>query len=170
LVAKKDCENKLETELQALFDQVNREKGTLLYTLHKAQDASNVFFFYEQYEDADALEAHMQSTVLQQVLARAASLLDGDPLVEVYDPLRTADMSGKPADLAFINAGTADEPLWVRRDIEGLQKSYCMCWKCKHFKPEQDDKGCSVIQRVLQVAAEEAVVLPVWACKSFCSL
>ena len=56
---------------------------------------------------------------------------------------------------------------WVRSDLKGRQKQFCMCWDCRRFSPESEDKGCPVIRQVLKVAADSNIVLPVWECELF---
>jgi len=56
---------------------------------------------------------------------------------------------------------------WVREDLNGKQKEYCMCWDCSKFKPELANKGCSIIAEVLNLAAQKEIVLPVWECNNF---
>lgn len=55
----------------------------------------------------------------------------------------------------------------VREDLNNRQKEFCMCWDCSKFKPEDEDKGCPVIQSVLQLAGSHSIVLPVWECPLF---
>jgi len=56
---------------------------------------------------------------------------------------------------------------WVRSDLKGKQKEFCMCWDCMKFKPETDDKGCNIIKNVLSMATERNIILPVWECGVF---
>lgn len=56
---------------------------------------------------------------------------------------------------------------WVRSDLKGKQKEFCMCWDCENFEPETDDKGCDIIKNVLTMATERNIVLPVWECGEF---
>ena len=57
--------------------------------------------------------------------------------------------------------------VWVRKDLKGRQKEFCMCWDCARFMPESADKGCATIKTVLELAARNAIVLPVWECPGF---
>jgi hypothetical protein len=60
-----------------------------------------------------------------------------------------------------------NKKVWVRADLKGKQKEFCMCWDCQHFKPDTADKGCKIIKTVLDLATEKTIVLPVWECVSF---
>lgn len=57
--------------------------------------------------------------------------------------------------------------VWVRSDLKGKQKEFCMCWNCKKFKPETENKGCNTIKNVLSLANNCNIVLPVWECEIF---
>ena len=59
------------------------------------------------------------------------------------------------------------QSVWVRQDLKGRQKEFCMCWDCNSFKPEAADKGCLIIRDVLALASQKAIVLPVWECPKF---
>lgn len=164
LKAKQGQEAQLKAVLSKLFAHVDKEPGTLLYTLHQDPADAAHFFFYEQYMDDAALQSHSTSDFLKEAGAEMADLLDGDMNVHIYDPIISTGMEQKAADIAY--AKEAGEK-WVRRDLANRQKSFCMCWDCSKFKPEQDDKGCPIIAQVLQLAAQSDVVLPVWACAAF---
>ncbi len=56
---------------------------------------------------------------------------------------------------------------WVRKDLKGRQKEFCMCWDCVKFMPETEHKGCSMIKDVLLLASRNSIVLPVWECAAF---
>src|SRR5688572_13833653 len=43
-----------------------QEPGILFYQPHRDPEDPNVFFFYEQYEDADAYQAHVDSEHFKQ--------------------------------------------------------------------------------------------------------
>jgi len=57
--------------------------------------------------------------------------------------------------------------VWVRNDLKGRQKEFCMCWDCRRFAPEREDRGCPIINEVLTLAAVKKIVLPVWECQAF---
>jgi quinol monooxygenase YgiN len=59
--------DELAAAFAGLFEQVEREPGTEVYVLHRSQDDPNVFFFYELFTDADALEAHRDSDAMRAV-------------------------------------------------------------------------------------------------------
>ncbi len=44
-----------------------REPGIIFYQPHRDPENPNVFFFYEQYADADAYQAHVDSDHFQEI-------------------------------------------------------------------------------------------------------
>lgn len=42
-----------------------------------------------------------------------------------------------------------------------------MCWDCRKFKPDTENKGCPIIKNVLGMAVEKNIILPVWECGEF---
>lgn len=56
---------------------------------------------------------------------------------------------------------------WVRADLKGRQKEFCLCWDCRRFNPGLESKGCPIIKMVLDLAAASNIVLPVWECGAF---
>ena len=67
----------------------------------------------------------------------------------------------------YENYARSGKQAWVRSDLKGRQKEFCMCWDCRTFQPEAADKGCPTILGVLKMAAEKNIVLPVWECGEF---
>lgn len=166
LVALAGHEQALRILLDELFGQVRQEAGTLLYTLHQDLDEPRRFFFYEQYSDDAALQQHMESPVLNRVLALAAAHLESQ-CIQTYGMECSSWMADKPATVAY---GQAERPAgsrWVRNDLKDRQNAYCMCHACVKFRPQEEGKGCAIIAEVLATAARLNVVLPVWECRSF---
>jgi quinol monooxygenase YgiN len=80
-----------EKEVAVLFEKLQtasrREAGCVMYIVHRHVDDTRRFFIYEQYRDADALEAHRDSLHFQQYAVKAlreiAERVNGD----LYKPL-----------------------------------------------------------------------------------
>ena len=73
--------------LQAMVSKVEKEEGTLIYTLHQAQNDPTQFLFYEKYTDAQALKAHSTTPYFKELFGALAPLLDGAPEIEMYDEI-----------------------------------------------------------------------------------
>ena len=60
--------------LAALVAPTRREEGCINYDLHQAKDDPNLFLFYENWENQEALDAHLAKPYLQGLMARADQL------------------------------------------------------------------------------------------------
>lgn len=81
----------LENVLRELVGKVASEAGAVTYVLHRDRNAPNRFFFYERYRDQSAVDVHMATTYLKNVLDRVPELCVGSPVVGFYQPLRSID-------------------------------------------------------------------------------
>ncbi|MFP5221533.1 MAG: putative quinol monooxygenase [Acidobacteriota bacterium] len=59
IVAKPGCEKDVEALLTGLVEPSRRDKGCLLYDLHRSADQPGVFLFYETWESKQLLDAHL---------------------------------------------------------------------------------------------------------------
>ena len=87
LKAKSGDESKMADALQAMVSKVEKEEGTLIYTLHQAQNDPTQFLFYEKYTDARALKAHSSTPYFKELFGLLQPLLDGAPEIEMYDEI-----------------------------------------------------------------------------------
>ena len=85
--ARPGCEAKLEAALRELVGKVAAEPGVLEYTVHRASDAPGRFYFYERYRDQAAIDLHMTTPYLRQVLDLVPELCASAPVVDFYQPL-----------------------------------------------------------------------------------
>ena len=155
----------LEKILLGLFPNVQKEPGVMNYILHRHATEKERFFFYERYASTAVMEAHMKTPYLHEVLEQAKELLAAPPVVEVYEDQAEVATASKLGEM--VRTPNNGQPVWVRDDLQGRQKEYCICWACQKFNPGAADKGCPTILAVLRLAAEKGVVLPVWACPTF---
>ena len=87
LKAKAGEEAKMEETLRGMVVKVAQEQGTLMYTLHRAQQDPRVFLFYEKYQDTAAFKAHSSTSYFKELFVALKPLLDGAPEIEMYDEL-----------------------------------------------------------------------------------
>ena len=73
--AKPGKEQELRSALEALVRPTSEEDGYVNYDLHQAVDDPAVFYFYENWESAAALDAHLAKPHLTQFAARIGELL-----------------------------------------------------------------------------------------------
>lgn len=65
----------------------NEQGKTLVYTLHRSTTDPNLFLFYEQYADADALAAHGTTDHMKAFGGQIRDLLAGRPEIERYESI-----------------------------------------------------------------------------------
>ena len=70
-------EPQLEAELQTLASNTRQEAGCVGYDLHVDQNDPASFFFYEQWDSAEALAAHDASAHVRRFISVCGPLLDG---------------------------------------------------------------------------------------------
>jgi len=87
LKAKKGEEKKMENTLKGILPDVQKEEGTMVYTLHRSQTNPGVFLFYEKYKDADALTHHSTTPHFKSLFGNIMPLLDGQPEIEMYEEI-----------------------------------------------------------------------------------
>jgi len=76
--------SKMADALRAMVSKVEKEEGTLVYTLHQAQNDPTQFLFYEKYADAEALKAHSSTPYFKELFGALKPLLNGAPEIEMY--------------------------------------------------------------------------------------
>lgn len=73
--AKPGKEQELRAALEALVEPTTREDGYVNYDLHQAVDDPAVFYFYENWESQQKLDAHLTTPHLEQFKAKMGDLL-----------------------------------------------------------------------------------------------
>ena len=80
--AKAGKEQELREALEALVEPTTREKGYVNYDLHQGVEDPRWFFFYENWDSAADLDAHLQAPHLVEFAGRLDEFLDeSGPLV-----------------------------------------------------------------------------------------
>lgn len=80
--AKAGGEAELRAELEKLVEPTRREDGCVNYDLHQGTGDPAVFFFYENWESEEKLEAHLQTPHLVHFQKVSADLLDGELVIQ----------------------------------------------------------------------------------------
>ena len=73
-------EDELRTELEALIDPTSQEAGYVNYDLHESVESPGTFFFYENWESAEHLDAHLSTPHLKRFASIMGDLLDENGL------------------------------------------------------------------------------------------
>ena len=69
-------EAELQKALEGLIEPTSREDGYVNYDLHESIEHPGLFFFYENWESAEHLDAHLAAPHLVDLAARLGDLLD----------------------------------------------------------------------------------------------
>jgi quinol monooxygenase YgiN len=85
LTVKAGQEQELLRIISITVPKVREEPGNRAYIFHRSMQDPRVFMLYEEYDDQAALEAHRAH--LRAMGIDLQALLDGPPLVEVYEKL-----------------------------------------------------------------------------------
>jgi autoinducer 2-degrading protein len=78
--------DELIAAFRPVFEQVDKEPGTLLYVLHRSKDDPDLFWVCELYADDDAFAAHRGSDAMAAAtptlgeLIAESELIIGEPL------------------------------------------------------------------------------------------
>ena len=70
---------------RALLDPTHAEDGCILYALHQGSDDPRRLAFVERWSSREALDAHLASDHIQDVLARAPQLFSDGGDIVVYN-------------------------------------------------------------------------------------
>ncbi len=85
LTIKASKEQEFETTMKGIVPKVREEAGNRAYIMRRSKDNPRLFFFFEEYVDQAAIEAHRQHPKALGV--DLAAFLDGPPMLEYYDKL-----------------------------------------------------------------------------------
>jgi quinol monooxygenase YgiN len=87
LTAKPEKTADLEKVLRSFVDPTRSEKGCLEYHLHRSVDQSNVFVFYEVWQDKETLDVHLAMPYLSKFWAERMDYLEKDAELVFLDML-----------------------------------------------------------------------------------
>ncbi len=73
-------EAELKAELEALIEPTSKEDGYVNYDLHQGTEDPGTFFFYENWESAAQLDAHLGTPHLVRFAGMIDDLLDENGL------------------------------------------------------------------------------------------
>ena len=73
-------EDELRSALKALIEPTTQEDGYVNYDMHESVEEPGVFFFYENWESAEHLDAHLDAPHLNEFVGKMDDLLDEDGL------------------------------------------------------------------------------------------
>jgi quinol monooxygenase YgiN len=79
-------EEELKAVLTEMVQNVKTHEGSQVptYSLHVSDEDPTLFLFYEQYANAEALEAHAKTDHMKAMGQKLGGLLAGRPVIERY--------------------------------------------------------------------------------------
>jgi quinol monooxygenase YgiN len=80
-------EREAEDAFRALLEPTHDEQGCILYALHRGADDPRRLTFIERWGSREALDAHLSSPHIKDVLARAEDLFGDSAEIVVYEAL-----------------------------------------------------------------------------------
>jgi quinol monooxygenase YgiN len=80
-------EREAEEAFGALLEPTHAEDGCILYALHRGVDDPRQLTFIERWDSREALDAHLASRHVKDVLARAEDLFGDSGAIVVYEAL-----------------------------------------------------------------------------------
>jgi len=85
--AKPGMQDQVKDVLLALIVPTRSEKGCVTYNLHQECDDNAVFMFYEIWASREALDEHLQTPYLKDLVARADELFAAPLEIKFYEML-----------------------------------------------------------------------------------
>jgi quinol monooxygenase YgiN len=82
--AKPGCESRLQAELQRVQAPTRAEAGCINYDLHQSAADPRDFLFYENWQSAGHLDAHLKSPHIQELFALLPELLEGNAEISIW--------------------------------------------------------------------------------------
>jgi hypothetical protein len=61
----------------------------------------------------------------------------------------------------------SDDEVWVREDLKGRHREFCLCHKCKKLNVNDRDKNCPIANQLFNICLVNDLVTPVWECPQF---
>lgn len=83
VTVKKEHLKLVNTELLKLVGATRKEAGCLQYDLHKDKENSNIFIFYEIWENYELWQKHMESPNLKSYLEATDGMIENLELIQM---------------------------------------------------------------------------------------
>lgn len=93
LTAAEGKADELEAALHGMITAAEEEPGLEIYSVHKDNEDPSVFYFFELYTDAAALEVHGKGDGMKQAMGALGGLLGGRPEVSRLTPVVAKGMA-----------------------------------------------------------------------------
>ena len=87
MVAKPGKADALRSTLMGLIEPTRAEAGCIQYDLHEEQGNPGSFLFFEKWTSKQALDEHLATPYLKGLFTVAPDLIEGEPLIGLYDQI-----------------------------------------------------------------------------------
>lgn len=67
----------------------------------------------------------------------------------------------------FIQYNHHGKKVWVKKDIKGCHRSFCLCFSCRLFGKGSGNSDCEIANAVYKNCVEFNIVSPVMECPNF---
>ena len=58
-------------------------------------------------------------------------------------------------------------PVFVREDLKGKHRDYCLCYLCKKLNIEDREKNCPIASKLYALDVVNSLTTPVFECAEF---
>jgi hypothetical protein len=69
--------------------------------------------------------------------------------------------------MEFVQYKHHGKKVFVREELKGHHKEFCLCYRCKTFEEFDPSKNCPTANMVYAMCVKYNLVLPVWECPKF---
>ena len=91
LIAKPQCAEPLETELQNLATFSRADDNCLLYTIHRDVKNPDIFLLVQRWTSQETLESHVKSFIFLQHAMLIGALILAEPEIHYLETLSSGD-------------------------------------------------------------------------------
>ncbi|MFN3257647.1 MAG: putative quinol monooxygenase [Ilumatobacter sp.] len=77
----------LEAALAELCAAADAEDGLEVYSAHRANDEEGVYYFFEMYQDGEALAVHGKGDEMKEAMGKLGGFLGGRPEITLMTPI-----------------------------------------------------------------------------------
>jgi len=88
--AKPGMRDKIVEMSQKAIGLTRKEKGNISYTLFKSSDDDTTLMYFEEWENLDALRAHLKTEHIREAREARKDLIDGGVTVRVFESKEVA--------------------------------------------------------------------------------
>lgn len=85
--AKEGEADKMGKIIKEYMPKFLKDAGTVMYEVSQRADNKNVFFFYEKYQNSEALNQHSSAPHFKEMFRAIKPFLDGNPDIAMFEEI-----------------------------------------------------------------------------------